>query len=441
MHPTEKAIKYTAAVLHCIPVVNTVASCSLALYKLAIRVDVLRPGSSGIRISLTIHVLSKGSLEFLIEALPLIGNLVALVKLATALVCGFEADLEKAISEDNAELLDLCLQRHPLSEEDPARALSLLVRSAGRSREVFRLVLHSRYPWSSHDLLSSLLRLRSDNRENGDDILDYWGEKGLAINQEGYYSAYLAAKNFLEAGEGDFAERIIREIFPEKIPLKDITHLLFSYSCPQYDFEENVLPKVVFTEEQRERLLKKAESFSLHDIENYYFMVFSQLIGENRLSEDYRDIHFYLLGRLLREAQCSVDEMSRFILKVGKTRELNFFGRLIEVYEHELSAGAKLEILKELIPSYSDQMSCCKEKKNLFYHWMIRWKIDPNLDLRVLIQAISESKERQIEAAERLAGVHPELKGQFPDAQILRQIYEELKGALSVEPAEVFYEL
>ncbi len=93
MPNVEKIIKGADAVLNCLPIVSTVNSAAQALYRSAHKVDLFNPVAPGLKRKLHIHILSRDTVDLIISAIPLVGNLYSLGKLIAAALCGFDDDL------------------------------------------------------------------------------------------------------------------------------------------------------------------------------------------------------------------------------------------------------------------------------------------------------------------------------------------------------------
>ncbi len=81
----QKIIRITDAVLDCVPIVSTLSNAAQLLYQSACKVDTLNPVAPGLKTSLQIYVLSKSKWSCYIGLVPVLGNILNLVKLVTLL--------------------------------------------------------------------------------------------------------------------------------------------------------------------------------------------------------------------------------------------------------------------------------------------------------------------------------------------------------------------
>ncbi len=389
MEKIEKIIKGVDAVLNCIPIVSTVNNGLQALYKLAHKVDAHNPVAPGLKTSIQIHVLSKENLDCFIEAIPIIGNLFALIKLVLSIFNGFDDDLTRAVVLNKTEIVDLCVGNNVL--DDPERANEVLSQSAYSSNnETFKKILNSKDDWSSKSLIRALrghspATISADQEANANDILDFW----TRIDTKEQPSLARSLENFIDNGKVDLVGRI-PELLPKNTPFADIKDVLLKYSCSQYDYAGNITKSGVLTRELKNALIAKSAPPSLYDLKSYYNSFTYQQLGGKKTAADYRETHFDTLHQLLDLVK-SPQTLGEFILSCAKSAELDFTESLLTRYEEKLTTESKVKILTALLPSETSKEALFAKRTQLFTLWTDKWKDEVSAQAHELFTNISKA--------------------------------------------------
>jgi hypothetical protein len=424
MANVEKIIKNVDTVLNCIPVLNTINSLAQGIYKLAHKVDTLNPVAPGFKTSLKIHVLSKENSDYWITALPIIGNLIALVDLVLSIIHGFKEDLlMNAVLRSNAEVVHLCLGNNPL--HDPDRADDVLRQSAHSSNnETFKQALKARAEWSSDSLLHALngcWTAADRNAANANDILDYWVAHRRVVDAANPSPSVHAFEMFLKNGKVALAERVL-EILPEGIHFRALKDILLNYSCVRYDYAgERIMGTGVLTEEQRHVLIAKSTRPSLELLKEYYGSV-GFLLTSDRNVDDNRKNHFDTLNKLLDRAQFSPDQLREFIARTLNYDEFTFIEPLVAKYEEKLTPQAKVEILGRVLPSDTSKTEFHEKRARVFKAWIERWKGDISGEAHNLYEDVSRSGELHIEVAQSRFHTFGGLEREYPSVEQLQAV-------------------
>lgn len=320
----EKIIKGTDAVLNCIPIVSTINNAAQALYKLAYKVDTLNPVVPGLKTSIQIHILSKDNFEFLVKAIPIVGNVIAFKDLVLSILRGFDDDFAKAVSSNNEEVVRLCLRNNALNSFDESSDAVLYNAASCSNPAVFAYILNHRQDWVAGSLMNALNNCggnRHEYAEKANQILDYWKSVASFYNLEvdrifsGWRSLHWqeidALHKFLRSGEAAIVGRII-QILPVNIPFRSIQEILLPYSCTQYDDQGRAKETMVLTVEQRHALIDKSGKPSLQELQDYYRSVALQLFKLGTTDQDW-GIHLDTLHRLLDLAQLSASDVNAWI--------------------------------------------------------------------------------------------------------------------------------
>ncbi|HSX03367.1 MAG TPA: hypothetical protein VLG76_01415 [Rhabdochlamydiaceae bacterium] len=404
MADLEKIVKGTDAVLNCIPIVNTINNAAQALYKLAHRVDVLNPVAPGLKTTIKVHILNKKYYDYLLAAIPIFGNLFALVELIQFILSGFKDDedaLLRAVIQNNTEVVHLCLGNNPLS--DPVRADRILGLAAYSSNnETFKQVLYHRDDWTAQHLMHGLRNCwyESDDKiANANDILDFWTAHERVLDAGEIYSATSSIEDFLKKGRTALVGRVIG-ILPKEVPFYSLKDILRNYSCAQFAQRGDEVQAIgVLTTEQRNTLIGKTTKLSFELLKDYYFTVACQL-KHDRLASDFREIHFDTLNRLLDLAGLQPKEIEEFIERTLAYDEFAFIEPLVAKYERHLTPQSKVKILDNLLPSHTNSAAFHEKRAQLFASWLNQWKDDVSAQAHKLYTEISESCKWNIESAQ-----------------------------------------
>jgi hypothetical protein len=143
----DTGVRAADAFINCVPVVGQLNQFVQLCYRTTATVQ----GQTvpGFKTTLKIHVLSKTPSELVVGCIPILGTIVAIVRLVFFILLGFESDLNRAILSGRSDLVQLCLDNGAL--DDPERAVQALIRAA-RQQEggLFDLVLNKKDQTSPH---------------------------------------------------------------------------------------------------------------------------------------------------------------------------------------------------------------------------------------------------------------------------------------------------
>lgn len=321
MDRTEKFIFYADTVLNCIPIVNTINSGLQALYKLAHRVDSVSPVASGFRTSLKIHVLSKSDFEYLVGATPILGNFYALAKLGLALCCAVrEYYLDKALDQENAEVLHLYLQTHSLGKDEWG---GIFRRAMESSNLLFEKVFYSRGDdWDAQFLINEGISRYTQAigtqdealyLENTKTILSYWEDR-KNIDTE---SIFLVLELFLEESNEELVARAIA-LLPNMLFLDDAVEVLLKFSSQAVNG---------LMQELRDSLIEKIRGSSPRAFLTYHNRVMREcLIGQMNAAE--RDFCLGILNKLWN--QIGSVAIKQAIQEAAKSGQLDFLKWMAE---------------------------------------------------------------------------------------------------------------
>lgn len=157
---TATSVKAVNTIFNCVPGVNTINGLIQAVCKKVYTPVDTTPALSKDRDpslgrSIQIHILNKDACDLFFDSLPIIGNIVALVKLVIAIINGgFKSDLEKAVTENNKEVIYLCLENDELAKLDKVEEI-LKVAALSSDNEIFQKIITS-MDWSVNELLHVL---------------------------------------------------------------------------------------------------------------------------------------------------------------------------------------------------------------------------------------------------------------------------------------------
>ena len=364
MNKIETNVKTIDCAVNCIPGANTANSALQAMYKLACKVNTLNPVTPGPMATVKIHVLNKSYLTLFFEALPVIGNLIALVKLVRGILYGFEDDLTKAVRKNEQNLVEACLANHPLDTGDSTRADRILKASAASSTpEIFQQILASKQDWSAQSLAKALpdsdseKKFTEDQKANANSILKKFtddlklGEADIDARDH----CISVLNDFLAANELRLAEAVIN-ILPKGCRFEDIQSILLRYlprSCGNGD---------IWSEGSINLLISQIEKPSTEQLKNYFDGVVHNLddlftLKPNKMG-DYRAIYCETFDQLIDLAQMEQNELNQLISTSCESSDKQTIGLVMELTvkrRDQLTEESKKQVLAKLLDSLSEQ--------------------------------------------------------------------------------------
>lgn len=379
----QKIVQVTDAVLDCVPIASTLSNAAQLIYQSAYKVDTHNPVAPGLKTSLQIHVLSKSQWSCYAGLVPVLGNILNLVKLVAYARRDFEEDyFFQAVSANNEEIVHLSLWNGELN--DLERAEKILNISAHKSHtELFKKILNHRNDWDSSSLLQILVNYEHSREDKANTILEYFGTHPEVWDDR-------RALSLSQLLDPDIPQPLLGrliETLPQKGALKAIMDLLLREDLT--DANQHAL------------IAKTRTSFlSFSFLETYWTSIVANPLTAQ---SNYLQTQCVTLMQLLEGAQLSPTAMGSFIsyaLQHSDSIHLTVIGDLVSKHEASFTPQTKKELLKSVFEGRGVGM-LDGTKKSFFSFWIDQWKSEiAPLAHELCVDAIQLYK-RRLENAEQ----------------------------------------